>query len=204
MKPELLAACMGGIPVSRAVLWAPYIEDACSCYDISTPLRQAAFLAQAAHESGGLIITRENMNYSAKGLRETFPTHFTEEEALAYARQPVKIANKAYAGRMGNGDEASGDGYFYRGGGIFQLTGKADYLACGKDIGLDLFNHPELVTGYVGASMAAGWEWARGHFNKFADAGDFDHITRLLNGGTNGMASRQAYYKSCKSALGLS
>jgi len=132
----------------RAEAFLDRLNDAMEEFSIDTPLRQAAFLSQAAHESNQLASLTENLNYSAVRLRQVWPTRFQNDEvAAAYANNPQKLASKVYASRMGNGDEASGDGYRYCGRGIFQLTGKDNYERCGTALGIDLVAHPELVVG---------------------------------------------------------
>lgn len=198
---QLAAACE--CPPERAAQWLPWIDKALRCYDITTPLRMAAFLAQANHESDGLRLLSEGMNYSAEGLLATWPKRFNAETAQAYARKPEKIANLVYANRMGNGDEASGDGWKFRGGGIFQLTGRDDYKQYGAEVGLDLLTEPDLVRlpGWP-AAMSAAWEWQRSKLNKPADAGDIDKVSKLLNGGTIGLKERRHCYAVAKRALG--
>ena len=140
------------------------IPDTAAKFQINTPLRLAHFLAQCGHESGGFRVTSENLNYSAKGLNGIFKKYFpTEASAASYARQPQKIANKVYANRMSNGDEASGDGFKFRGRGYIQLTGKANYAAASKAIGEDLVQNPDLVNDpIVGARVVAWYAKTRG------------------------------------------
>lgn len=192
-----------GCTETNAEKYFGYLTECMECFEINTPQRQAAFLAQIGHESGSFTVTEENMNYSAKGLRGTWPNRFTEAEALEYERKPEKIGNRAYQGRMGNGDEASGDGFRYRGRGLIQLTGKADYAACGKALGADLINCPELLNDPEYAAKSAGWEWNRGRLNDIADAGDFEKLTRKINGGLNGFEDRQKRWERAKTALGI-
>lgn len=202
MNPDILAKAIG-IHAARALEWSVPIQFAFDMYRINTPARQAAFLAQTAEESGGFSVLEENMNYSSVGLLATFPKHFTAAEVGAYARQPQKIANRVYANRMGNGNEASGDGWHYRGRGILQMTGKNDYLAAGVALDRDFLANPDLVLEPNAAALTAGWEWNRGHLNDLADQGDFISITKIINGGLNGLASRQALYATAKAALGV-
>lgn len=160
-------------------------------YDI-TEHRQAHFLAQIAHESGGFKHTTENLNYSSKGLRTIFGKYFrTHEMAVRYARKPEKIANLVYADRMGNGNERSGDGWRYRGRGLIQLTGRHNYTACGKALGLDLIANPDQLSQDANASVgAACWFWDQRGLNKHADADDINSITKRINGGYNGLEDR--------------
>jgi putative chitinase len=198
---QLAAACE--CPPERAAQWLPWIERAWRCYGIDTPLRLAAFLAQANHESDGLRVLSEGMNYSADGLQATWPKRFDPATAAEYARNPERIANKVYANRMGNGDEASGDGWRYRGGGIFQLTGRDDYKQYGAAVGLDLLSDPNLirVPGWP-AAMSAAWEWDRSKINPLADAGNIDAVSKRINGGTIGLNERRRCYAVAKRALG--
>jgi putative chitinase len=182
----------------------PALDVAMARYEIDTPARMAAFLAQLAHESGQLQRWSENLSYRWQRLREVFPKYFkTDADAQAFDRQPERIANRVYGGRMGNGPEASGDGWRYRGRGPIQLTGKDNYRACGADIGVDLVNQPErLETPDVGC-LAAGWFWAKRGLNALADAGDFVAITKRINGGLIGLAEREAFWERAKAALGV-
>jgi putative chitinase len=174
-------------------------------FQINTPLRLAHFLAQAGHESGGFKISQENLNYSAKGLQNIFKKYFPSEAiALDYAKKPEKIANRVYSGRMGNGNEASGDGYKFRGRGDIQLTGRDNYTAFGKAIGVDIAANPDLVaTQYQ--LLSAAWFWGKNNLNKIADTGDTDAavtmITKRVNGGTIGLPDRIKHFKEFYSIL---
>jgi len=175
------------------------IPEVASKFGINTPLRVAHFLAQCGHESGGFRVTQENLNYSAKGLNGIFRKYFpTEAAAAAYARNPQKIANKVYSSRMGNGSEASGDGYKFRGRGYIQLTGRDNYTAFGKSIGVDIPNNPDSVaTTYALASAA--WFFSKNGLHKIADEGASDvvvtKITKRVNGGTIGLPDRIKHFK---------
>lgn len=167
-------------------------------YAINTPLRLAHFLAQAGHESGGFKAVKENLNYSAEGLNKIFPKYFpTVEAAKPYARNPEKIANKVYGNRMGNGDEASGDGFKFRGRGYIQLTGKVNYTAFDAAVPENILANPDLVaTKYP--LLSAGWFWGKNNLNAIADKGalpgDVTAITKRVNGGTIGLADRQKHF----------
>lgn len=163
-------------------------------FDISNEQRVAAYLAQLAHESGELHAKRENLNYSANALMANWPKRFNAANVNNYARNPIKIANYVYANRMGNGNEASGDGYRYRGGGGIQLTGKENYTLFGNAIGIDLVNNPEQIEDPLIGTLAAGWFWQTHGCNELADNGDFIAITKHINGGTIGLEDRQKYY----------
>jgi putative chitinase len=175
------------------------IPEVASKFGINTPLRVAHFLAQCGHESGGFRLTQENLNYSAKGLNGIFKKYFpTEAAAAPYNRNPQKIANKVYSNRMGNGTEASGDGYKFRGRGYIQLTGRDNYTAFGKSIGVDIPNNPDVVaTTYALASAA--WFFSKNGLHKIADEGASDvvvtKITKRVNGGTIGLPDRIKHFK---------
>lgn len=172
-------------------------------YNINTPLRVAAFVAQCAHESANFTVLKENLNYSAGGLMKTWPTRFSNQQiADQYARQPEKIANRVYSSRMGNGVEASGDGWRYAGKGLIQLTGKENYTRFADTID----KTPEAVSDYLltvdGAVESACWFWNDARLNPLADAGDIVTITRRINGGENGLADRKKHYEHALVVLG--
>lgn len=174
-------------------------------FGVNTPLRLAHFLAQCGHESGGFRITQENLNYSAKGLQGIFKKYFPSEAlALDYAKKPQKIANRVYGGRMGNGNEASGDGYRFRGRGFIQLTGKDNYKAFDDAVEDNILENPDLVaTKYPLASAA--WFWNKNKLNQLADKGAVTEvvtmITKRVNGGTIGLADRQKHFNEYYSLL---
>jgi putative chitinase len=175
------------------------IPDTAAKFGINTPLRLAHFLAKCGHESGGFRLTQENLNYSAKGLNGIFKKYFpTEAAAAPYNRNPQKIANKVYSNRMGNGTEASGDGYKFRGRGYIQLTGKDNYTAFGKSIGVDMTVNPDLVASQY-ALLSAAWFFTKNGLHKMADGGATDavvtSITKRVNGGTIGLADRIKHFK---------
>jgi putative chitinase len=175
------------------------IPDTAAKFGINTPLRLAHFLAQCGHESGGFRATQENLNYSAKGLMGIFKKYFpTEALANAYARQPAKIAARVYGGRMGNGAEATGEGYKFRGRGYIQLTGKENYTAFGKSIGEDILSNPDKVAGPY-ALLSAAWFFSKNGLHRMADEGASDavvtKITKRVNGGTIGLPDRIKHFK---------
>jgi putative chitinase len=175
------------------------IPDTAAKFQINTPLRLAHFLAQCGHESGGFKATQENLNYSAKGLAGIFKKYFpTEAAATPYARQPQKIASKVYGGRMGNGPEASGEGYKFRGRGYIQLTGKENYTAFGKSIGEDMTVNPDVVASKY-ALLSAAWFFSKNGLHKIADEGASDlvvtKITKRVNGGTIGLPDRIKHFR---------
>lgn len=173
-------------------------------YKINTKLRLAHFLAQILHESGNLKYKSENLNYSAKALRSVFGKYFkTDEIANQYARKPEKIANRVYANRMGNGDEASGDGWLRRGRGLIQLTGTDNYKACTKALNVDLMKNPDLIISNAEICMkTACWFWDKNNLNELADKDDIKNITKRINGGFNGLEDRSSILKRAKEILG--
>lgn len=190
-----------GCPIERAQRWVDHLNVAMERYQINTPVRMAQFMAQIGHESGSLSCVVENLNYSAAGLLSTFPKHFTQAEAEAFQRQPMVIANHVYANRYGNGDEASGDGWAYRGRGLIQLTFKDNYRACGRAIGADLVANPDALLVPEYAALAAGWYWHTRGCNAMADAGEMRGITKAVNGGYNGLEERMALLDRAEAAL---
>jgi putative chitinase len=175
------------------------IPDTAAKFQINTPLRLAHFLAQCGHESGGFRATKENLNYSAKGLVGTFKKYFpTEVAAKPYERQPVKIANKVYGNRMGNGPESSGEGSKFCGRGYIQLTGKENYTAFGRSINEDILSNPDKVASQY-ALLSAAWFFSKNGLHKMADEGASDtvvtKITKRVNGGTIGLADRIKHFK---------
>lgn len=189
----------------RAALFVPALNAHLPQFSIDTPRRVAAFLAQAAHESAEFERLIESLNYSsAERIREVFGTDIkTVTEARRFVRRPQELANRVYARQNGNGDVASGDGWRYRGRGIFQLTGRANYRLCGKALGLDLETSPDLLLEPENAVASACWFWGWRGLNDAADRGDLRRMTRLINGGLNGLAERNAYYQRALVALGV-
>jgi putative chitinase len=173
------------------------IPDVMTKFKIDTPIKLAHFLAQCGHESGGFKVVNENLNYGAKGLLGIFKKYFpTEDKAKLYERKPEKIANLVYGGRMGNGPEASGDGFKFRGRGYIQLTGKDNYTAFGKAIGEDIVANPDLVaTKYP--LLSAAWFFSKNCLGKCTDASDtaVTAVTKCVNGGTIGLPDRLKHFK---------
>lgn len=186
-----------------ASIWAAALTAAAQEFGINTKQRFAMWLGQGAHESAQLNVLRENLSYSQRGLMATWPRRFpTVESATPFARQPQKLANYVYAGRLGNGPPESNDGWNYRGGGIFQLTGKANYEATGKALGVPLVVSPGKIETALVAARSAGYFWASHGCNEMADAGDFERITETINGPAKlGLAERQAFYEKVLAAL---
>ena len=175
------------------------IPDTAAKFAINTPLRLAHFLAQCGHESGGFRATQENLNYSAKGLMGIFKKYFpTSALAAQYERKPEKIAARVYGGRMGNGAEATKEGYKFRGRGYIQLTGKENYTAFGKSIGEDILSNPDVVSSKY-ALLSAAWFFSKNGLHKMADSGASDavvtQITKRVNGGTIGLPDRIKHFK---------
>jgi putative chitinase len=167
-------------------------------FAINTPLRLCHFLAQTGHESGGFKITKENLNYSAERLQVIFKKYFTEDSAKEYARKPAKIANIVYANRMGNGNQASGDGFKFCGRGYIQLTGKDNYTAFDKAVEDDIIANPDLVsTKYP--LLSAAWFWSKNGLNVISDQGATDEVitkvTKKINGGVIGLEDRKKHFK---------
>lgn len=181
--------------------WLIPLQFTCDKFDIDTPERIAGFLAQIGHESGGFRFTSENLNYRAEALTRVWPSRFPPGVAESYAMQPEKIANRAYADRMGNGDEASGDGWKYRGRGLIQLTGKDNYAAFSLDADNEALVNPDLVAEPELAALSAGWFWKKNGLNALADNRDIVGMTRRINGGTNGLDDRQMRYSRLISVL---
>jgi putative chitinase len=182
--------------------WLDPLNETFAKYDISTTKRQACFLGQAMHESGGFKHLTENLNYSAKGLVSTWPSRFPNEEyAEEYARKPERIAGKVYIGRMGN--ETVEDAQKYIGRGIFQLTGKENYANCGLGLGVDLLGNPDWLATPKYAALSAGWYWNKRNLNPLADAMDVSQLTKKINGGNIGLADRQEKINKVMNILGV-
>lgn len=181
--------------------WLAPLEETFAKYDISTPVRQACFIGQCAHESGNFKTLQENLNYSAEGLMKTWPSRFaTKEIADQYARNPAKIAGKVYNGRLGNTSEEEAAKYLGRG--LIQLTGKENYVNCGSGIGVDLLSNPTLLLDVRYATLSAGWFWNKKGLNSLADASDIETMTKRINGGLIGLDDRKAKIAKALSILG--
>jgi putative chitinase len=200
-KKEHLTALIGRNPYTD--YWYNAMCEILPVYDIKTPERLAAWLAQCAHESGYFRFLQENLNYRAESLLKTFPRHFKSlDEARQYERQPAKIANRVYANRMGNGDEASGDGFRYLGRGLIQLTGKNNYTLFAAAIDTPLEEIPEYLQTFEGAIQSACWFWEQNNINRFADSKDIVTMSKRINGGTIGMEDRKMKYEKCLKMFG--
>jgi putative chitinase len=171
-------------------------------YDIHTPERVAAFIAQCAHESGGFKRLKENLNYKWESLRRVFPKYFaTDDVAQEYAHKPEQIANRIYGSRMGNGDESSGDGFRYCGRGLIQLTGRNNYTKFAESMGMAVTEVPALLETYDGAVKSACWFWSSNNLNQWADASDILTLTKRINGGTIGLEDRIKHYNHAMEVL---
>jgi len=187
-------------PKTKASVLEGYLEPlntVAEYYEMNVnPARLAGFLAQTAHESGGYNFIKENLNYSAKGLMGTFKKYFPSEDiAKQYERQPERIANRVYANRMSNGDEASGDGYRFCGRGLIQLTGRANYTKFANDLGMSIEDTVAYLETPNGAVASAGWFWDNNNLNQYCDSGDFVTLTKRINGGTIGLEDRKHHFE---------
>ena len=186
--------------------WHHALEQLFPDYDINTPRRMAAFIAQCAHESGGFMVLKENLNYKAATLRKIFPKYFPNDQiAQEYASKPnkqVAIASKVYANRMGNGDEASQEGYKFCGRGLIQLTGRSNYQAFADSLEMSIDDVPEYLQTFEGAAQSACWFWETNKLNQWADAGDILTLTKRINGGTIGLEDRKKHYDHALHVLG--
>jgi putative chitinase len=178
--------------------WHKALAELLPDYEINTPQRIAAFIAQCAHESGGFTTLKENLNYRAETLRKIFPKYFpTDEMAKQYASMPNKqeaIANLVYGNRMGNGGPETGDGWRYCGRGLIQLTGKNNYQSFADSIETPVEQIPEYLATFEGATQSACWFWETNNLNKWADASDIKELTRRINGGYIGLEDRIKHY----------
>jgi putative chitinase len=207
---NLQAGC--GASVENAATWLAPIQAACDAYQINTGLRYAAFLATIGVESEYLTATAEDLDYSAEGLADTWPHLFAGPNALAnsLARNPQAIANTVYANENGNGDAASGDGWNFRGQGLIELTGRANYAAAAERTKLDIVNHPELLQIPMNAAIVSADFWTHGNLNALADACEITAISKYVNCGNansavtpNGLAQRLTLYRAARQSLGV-
>lgn len=206
---QLMAAT--GCTKDRAVLFLPFMQGTMKAYEITTPRRMAGFLSQISHESARLSQLEESLNYSVNGLLKTFGRHrISEADARKYGRAPGRpadqeaIANILYGGSWGArnlGNVMPGDGWRFRGRGLKQLTGRDNYRRCGLALGEDFVMHPDRLLMPVNAALSAGWFWQRNGLNELADRGDVRAMTRVVNGGANGLAERTALFQQGLTAL---
>ena len=213
-NPLLVAA-----GVKDPAKWLDAVIETCAEFEINTPQRVAAFLAQTSHESGGYTMLSENLNYKAATLAACWPNRFAtlgpdkkpkkDEKgksiptavANAIAGKPELIANMVYSARMGNGPAESGEGWKFRGRGLKQLTGKDNYARCGRDLGVDLVGNPDLLLEPTYAARSAGWFWKSNSLSTYADKGDLEGMTKRINGGLIGYAERKAKYDKVLAAM---
>lgn len=216
MRPESPLLVAAG--VRDPAKWLDAVVETCVEFEITTPQRIAAFLAQTAHESGGYTMLTENLNYKAATLAACWPNRFAvlgadkkpiKENgklvptgvAHSIAGKPELIANLVYSSRMGNGPAESGEGWLFRGRGLKQLTGKDNYTRCGNALGVDFVSNPDLLLEPLYAARSAGWFWKTNNLAKFADAGDMEGMTKKINGGLIGIADRKARYEKVLAAM---
>jgi putative chitinase len=216
LTPDKLAAAVKGCTPANGRKWAPAITEACGLFHITTEPRLAAYLAHVGHESDGLAKVVENLNYSTERLREVClkADPGTRWRSLLprvgeLARNPEKLANAVYGGRMSNGPEASGEGWLYRGRGLIQVTGRANYLATRDGLAEamepgvvpDFVRNPELLEQVRWAALSAGQFWHDNELNELADSGDFTRLTKRINGGLAGLSDRQARFRQALAVL---
>lgn len=215
-NPLLVAA-----GVKDPAKWLDAVIETCAEFEINTPERVAAFLAQTSHESGGYTMLSENLNYRATTLAGCWPNRFAvlgpdkkpkrgDKGALiptavanSIAGKPELIANMVYSARMGNGPAESGEGWKFRGRGLKQLTGKDNYARCGRDLGIDLVGNPDLLLDPTYAARSAGWFWRTNSLSTFADKGDLEGMTKKINGGLIGYEARKAKYDKVLAAMNV-
>ena len=184
--------------------WHNALSQLLPDYEINTPQRIAAFIAQCAHESGNFIFLSENLNYKAESLTKIFSKYFKDiGTAKQYEKQPEKIANKIYADRMGNGNEASGDGYRFCGRGLIQLTGRDNYTFFAGSLDIPVEEASEYLATFEGAAQSACWFWETNNLNRFADSGDIKGLTRAINGGYIGLEDRIRHYEHALHVMGV-
>jgi putative chitinase len=184
--------------------WHEVLDKLLEDYDINTPQRVASFLAQCAHESNNFVFIKENLNYRAASLVKTFAKYFPDDAtAAAYAGRPEKIANRVYANRMGNGDEASGDGYRYCGRGLIQLTGRDNYTFFAGSLGIPVEEASDYLATFEGAAQSACWFWETNNLNRYADSGDIKGLTKAINGGYIGLEDRISHYEHALHVMGV-
>jgi putative chitinase len=182
--------------------WVEALNETFERFGIATKTQQAAFIGQCSHECGNFRVLEENLNYAADRLMKIWPKRFpTMEAAQPYHRNPRKIANKVYASRMGNRDEASGDGYRFRGRGCIQLTGHSGYFHAGQACGVDFVKEPDLVATPKFAALTAGWFWSTHDCNRLAEMKDWTALTKKINGGTIGLDDRIKHIKHALEVL---
>lgn len=205
ISSDQLREIMPALSVEDAGDWAAHLNAAMDRFKIDTPLRQAHFLAQIAHESGQLKILRESFKYSAARLLQVFPKYFNESLAKQYEYKPERIASRVYGGRLGNGPESTGDGFKYKGRGPIQITGKTNYTAVSQDLFGDnrLVDNPDMLMLHDVGALSAAWFWNRRDLNTHADDDNIEAVTKLINGGHHGLDDRKKFYERARIALGV-
>lgn len=219
MTPRIEHLIAAGVKRETAEKWITWVQKTCAEFEIDTPKRIAAFIAQTAHESAGYTALSENLNYSADTMAVVWPNRFAElgpdkkpkkddkgknipnKFALALHRKPEMIANVVYANRLGNGPTESGEGWKHRGMGLKQLTGKDNQKRCGDALGVDFIANPELLLTPEYAARSAGWFWKTNKCSVFIDADDFVGLTKKINGGTIGLPDREKRYKAVLASM---
>jgi len=190
--------------------WVDALNATFNRFNILTPIQQASFIGQCGHECGQFKVLEENLMYRAETLMKLWPKRFNSGNVNDYARNPKKIANMVYSSRMGNRDEASGDGYRFRGRGCIQLTGHANYYHAGQALGVDFVMEPDLVATPMYAALTAGWFWSTHNCNALAESGSplnsagertWIDLTKKINGGTIGLADRIMHTKQALAIL---
>lgn len=199
---DLLRAACPGASAAELEKWVSPIKAACKRWEIESVREVAAFLSQAGHESMNFRRLEENLNYSAPRLRQVWPRRFpTAAVAEAYARNPEKLANNVYANRMGNGPPESGDGWRFRGAGLFQLTGRSNHTRCAEALGIPLKNFPDYLRSPVGAAMSAGWFFFDNDLHRLANTPGVEDETRRINGGLHGVEDRRDRFNAVVALL---
>lgn len=191
-------------PATKKDVLAPYVaplNKTFAKFGLTEPLAIRAFLAQVGHESGGFNFVRENLNYSEAGLLKIFGKYFNAATAKVYARNPEKIANRVYANRMGNGNEASGDGWKFRGRGVLQITGRDNYTLLSKYLGKTLDETVAYLETPEGAVIAAGWFFLANDLIELAKLGSVTKVTKRVNGGTHGLAERLSIFNRSETII---
>ena len=183
--------------------WVDALNETFTRFNLTTNNQKAMFIGQCSHECGNFRLLEENLNYRAETLMKLWPKRFPSLEfAKQYEKNPKKIANSVYANRMGNRDEASGDGYRFRGRGALQCTGHSTYFHAGKALGVDFVMQPDLVATPKYAALTAGWFWDTHKLNPPADALDYTKVTKIINGGTIGLDDRIKHVQQALAVLG--
>ena len=184
-----------------SAVWVDPLNQTFERFGLDTKMEQACFIGQFSYESNHFKDLAENLNYRAETLVKLWPKRFTPELAAQYAHQPEKIANFIYANRMGNRDEASGDGWRFRGSGLCQLTGHDNFYHAGKALGVDLVANPDLARTSQYAAATAGWFWQTHNCDKYANSQDYNGLTKVINGGLFGAEQRVATMKQAQTVL---